>query len=101
MASRLTLHQELISCLGNNNVYFQPPESLKINYPCIIYNLDKIQTLNADNTAYKTNKRYQLTLIHKDPDNEIVDKLEALPMCTLDRTFTTSNLNHYVFTLYY
>ena len=30
------LGKALIELLGSNNVYFQPPESIKIDYPCIV-----------------------------------------------------------------
>ena len=37
MDRRLQLHEELCSVLGSRNVYFQPPETIKLTYPCIIY----------------------------------------------------------------
>ena len=40
---RLILHDELITLLGSSNVYFQPPTSIKMNYPCIIYKLDDVE----------------------------------------------------------
>lgn len=101
MVSRLNLQKELEEILGNRNVYFQPPETIKLQYPCIIYNLDKIVNTNADNIAYSKNRRYQITLIHKDPDNDVIDKLTNLQTCSMDRVYNASNLYHYVFTLFY
>ena len=40
MASRLELQDTLETILESRNVYFNPPESIKMNYPAIIYKLD-------------------------------------------------------------
>lgn len=100
MATRLELHEELVKILGSRNVYFNPPETLKLNYPCIVYSLSSIRKEDADDSTYKINKAYSITLIHKDPDNDIVDKILLLPMCKFDRPFVSDNLYHYVFTKY-
>lgn len=102
MASRLELHEELCKLLGSRNVYFQPPGSLTLKYPCIVYALSGIDKKNANNTVYKTDKRYELTIIDYDPDSEIPDKiLEHFAKCSFDRMFVSDNLNHWVFSLYY
>ena len=102
MASRLKLHEELCGLLGSRNVYFQPPESLKLNYSCIVYALSGIDRNNANNKAYKTDKRYELTIIDYDPDSELPDKiLMHFPKCSFDRMFVSDNLNHWFLTLYY
>lgn len=100
MASRLELHEELKKILGNNNVYFQPPESLKMSYPAIRYGLRDITTINADNMVYTKKRRYSLILIHKNPDNDVVDKMVDYGM-SLERTYVADGLNHYAFTFYY
>lgn len=101
MENRLKLHEELCGILGSRNVYFQPPESQKINYPAIVYSRDKIENVFADDRVYKQHKSYQITVIDRDPDSEIVDKISQLPMCSHNTNFTSDNLNHDVFTLYY
>lgn len=82
------------------NVYFQPPESIKIDYPCILYELTSIDTKFADNKPYKQEKRYKVTVIDKNPDSEIPDKIGKLPMCIFDRHYTSDNLHHFVFNIY-
>ena len=37
MANRLDLQALLEDLLGSRNVYYQPPESVKMNYPAIVY----------------------------------------------------------------
>lgn len=101
MKRRLELHEILCALLGSRNVYFQPPESVKLKYPCIIYSRQRIETGFADNAPYKIDKCYELTLITSDPDSELVDKLLTLPMCKHDRHYTSDNLNHDTYTIYY
>lgn len=83
------------------NVYFQPPETVRLNYPCIIYNRISGDTQFGSNKPYVFEKRYQITIIDPDPDSEIVDKIARLPMCVMDRHYTVDNFNHDVFNLYF
>ena len=101
MASRLDLQTKLESILGSRNVYFQPPSSVRIKYPAIIYSRKDIEIRSADNIAYRKLPSYEVILIDKNPDSEFVDKILDLPYCAFDRHYESDNLNHDVFTLYY
>lgn len=98
---RLQLHEVLCSILGTRNVYFQPPESVKINYPAIVYALDDIENIYADNMLYLSPRKYTVTAITKDPDSDLPNKIAVLPMCRFNRPYKSDNLNHYNFSLYY
>lgn len=101
MASRLQLHEILCNVLGSRNVYFQPPESIKMKYPAIVYSLSNIKNDFADNKVYRANKQYEIIVIDKNPDSEIPDKMNYLPMVSFNRHYKADNLNHYVFTVYF
>ena len=101
MATRLELSNLLHQILDSNNVYFQPPEGLKMNYPAIVYSLENFDRRDADNIPYTVKRQYLVTLIHKDPDNIVVEKLVQLPLCRFNHHFTKDNLNHYSFSLYF
>lgn len=101
MASRLKLQEELETLLGSKNVYYQPPETLKIEYPAIIYSKDDIKKVSADNTAYTLHNRYQIIVIDKRPDNPVVNKILRLPMSDFNRSYKSDNLYHDVLNLYY
>lgn len=101
MASRLELHELLCEMLGSRNVYYQPPESIKMKYPAIVYSRSRIPVRHADNDPYLIDHAYQVTLIDWNPDNPLVDEFARLHRCSFDRHFTHDNLNHDVFTLYY
>lgn len=101
MLSRLKLQTLLEDILESRNVYFQPPESMKINYPAIIYGLDNIDNVFANDKVYLSKRKYLITVIDEDPDSLIVSKISVLPSCRFNRHFKSENLNHNVFTLHY
>lgn len=101
MASRLNLHSLLLELNNNKNVYFQPPESIKMDYPAIIYSLSDIDKQPADNNGYVNTREYTITYIDRDPDSSMIDSLMNLPYCSFDRHYKTDNLNYYVYRIYY
>ena len=101
MGLRTDLQVLLENLLGSRNVYFQAPSNLQMSYPCIVYTRDNVKTEYADNRSYSFVKRYLVTVIDKNPDSPIPDKIAALPMCSFSRYYTAENLHHDVFTLYF
>lgn len=101
MGTRLQLQALLEELLGSEEVHFQAPSSDKMIYPAIVYNFSDEDVVHADNRPYKKVRRYQITLMHRDPDNTIADKISDLPKCRFDRFFTKANLNHYMYDLYF
>ena len=101
MGSRLKLQTLLETLLGSRNVYFQPPPSVSMNYPAIVYSTNDIVNNHADNSVYSQTIAYDVTIIDKNPDSEYVKKISKLPMCVFERHYTANNLNHDVFTLYF
>lgn len=101
MASRLDLQTLLEDLLGSKNVYYQPPASLLMRYPAIVYSRDDIENIHADNRVYMQHTAYLVTVIDKNPDSEYVKKVSMLPMCAYDRHYVADNLNHDTFILYF
>ena len=102
MGSRLKLHEELCEILETRNVYYNPPASIIMNYPCIRYSMSNIDRKYANNKAYMNTNRYEVTVIDVDPDSDIYEKiLDHFQMCSFDRAYISDNLNHFTLTLYY
>lgn len=101
MRSRTDLHKILEEKLGSKNVYFQPPESVKLKYPCIIYSLNRLYNTFADDDVYNQSRGYRVTVLDKNPDSPIMDRVSKMQMCTFDRHYTSDNINHWAFTIYY
>lgn len=98
---RLELQELFELLIGNTNVYFQPPATVHMNYPCIVYQRDSADTKFASDSVYQYSQRYQVTVISRDPDTDVVLRMTQLPYCIYDRFYTVDNLNHDVFTLYF
>ena len=93
------LHDMLVEVLGNDHVYYDPPESVKMKNPAIRYIKNHVNSTNADNSTYLKNYIYTITFMCNDPDSEIVDKILELPMCKHNQHFMSGNLYHDVFTI--
>ena len=100
MRTRLELQAMLEELLGSRNVYFQPPESLKINYPCIVYSTNRVGNGFGNNDIYKQDFGYQLVLIDPNPDSEIFKKMCSLPKLRFRNFYISENINHFVFETY-
>lgn len=98
---RLQLHEVFCGILQTRNAYFQPPESVKMNYPAIVYALSNMPRVHANDGVYLSGRQYSVTVIDHDPDSPLVDMVSALPTCRFDRAYQADNLNHWVFTLYH
>ena len=73
---RIKFHRllcEILSCPIEGErcrCYFQPPESVKMSYPAIVYSLDDIDKTYANDGVYLSKRRYTIVVIDKDPDTK-------------------------------
>ena len=102
MADRLELQATLEEILGSRNVYFNPPESVKMQYNAIRYELSGKDIKRANNRLYVFTNKYDGVVIARDPDTTIPDQiLSQFEMCSFGSPYVADNLYHYPFTLYY
>ena len=99
MGQRLDFHAILKGICPN--VYFQPPENIKMVYPCIVYHRDYRLMKYANNFPYWGKKRYLVTVMDTDPDSTLPEQVAALPMSSFDRFFTKDQLNHDVYQIFF
>ena len=102
MATRLEFNTALKTIAAN--VYYQPPASIQLTYPCIVYEDAKPWTVKADNRLYLQSRAYSVTYITRQPIGEIDDFfifLNKFPLAKFDRHFVVDNLHHYIYTIYY
>lgn len=97
MESRQRLHQKLLEM--TDRVYFQPPENVRLEYPCIVYSRVQMDTKHADNKPYSRTKRYNVTIIDRDPDSPLPDMVGDLPGSSFVTHFTNDNLNHDIYNI--
>lgn len=101
MDRREELNEIFVEALGSRNVYYQPPENLLMEYDAIRYSQTTPRVRYADNAKYSKMKCYDGMVISREPDPEVVDKLDALSYCSFSKPYTAENLYHYPFTIYY
>ena len=101
MADRLELHSVFQELLGSSNVYYQPPESIKMQYDAIRYSKKTIDSKYANDRKYSMTDCYEVIVISRLPDNPVIKKLLSLPYCSYDRHYISDNLHHDVLTIYW
>lgn len=99
MRTRLQF-SELLHTL-TNNCYFNPPEGIKIKFPCIIYELYKIDNKAADNINYIQTAEYKVTVADSDPDSQLMLDVLALPGSRIVTSYNSNGIHHTVFYVNY
>lgn len=99
---RLEFHELLCTMLGSRNVYFQPPETIKLHYPCIVYSAGEDPIRYADNHHYLKADCYEVQIIAKDPTLELFETFTSKWQYAREKVpFTADNLNHHNYTVYF
>lgn len=102
MSTRLELQSKLEELLGSRNVYYQPPDSVQMNYDAIRYSKSAISQVKANDGNYLLHDRYEIIVISKKPDNPVIEAiLNAFSYCSYEQHYIADNLYHDVLTLYY
>ena len=102
MGSRLKLHEELCEILETRNVYYDPPASVIMKYPCFRYSKGAPDLKRANNRVYTHTEGYEGVVIDTNPDSEIPDKLlNHFQMCRIGKSYYANNLYHTPITIYY
>lgn len=98
---RLELQKLLLSILGTKYVYFQPPSTIHMKYPCIVYERSRIEGEHADNLVYRSLIKYTVTAIYTDPDSTLPLEIAKIRTAKHSSHFVNDNLYHDVFEIYY
>lgn len=101
MHTREDLSEVLHSIMENGNVYFQPPASVRMQYPCIRYSLSDIPLEYADNKGYIKRNLYEGVVIDPNPDSPYIRKILEIPGAAFSNRAVVDNLYHDYFTIYY
>lgn len=84
-----------------DTVYFQPPSSIRINYPCIVYNRSTDYINRANDKLYMQEKMYRVTVMDKNPDSDIADRLQELPWAVIISRDVIDNIYQTTLNIYY
>ena len=99
---RLQFDNELRTLLDTTNTYFQPPATVRMSYPCVVYNRLSMDEKRADDRHYTMRPLYSLTVIDRNPDSDWVQRLlDHFPYSRYDRHYVADGLNHDTLSIYY
>lgn len=101
MRTRIDFHNLLLTIEGPKKVYYQPPEGHRMVFPCIQYSLSNNQARHANDGLYLNKKSYEVMVIDPNPDSEIPDAIQNLPLTRFNRKYISENNYYSVFTVYY
>lgn len=102
-SQRLGIQNELENVIGDSGkVYYLPDTNVKLNYPCIVYELADEQYSRANNRVYGSLDYYDVTVIDRDPTCSIKDRLvRQFAGVRFDRRYVSDNLYHFVYRIPY
>lgn len=111
MRTRLDFDAYIKEVMGDSvHVYYQPPSNVtgvgtvvrkNMSYPALLYSVNDYNISSADNTNYKVQKEYSVTLVTKDPDDGLADKIAEIPTARHNREYISDGLYHSVFIIIY
>lgn len=93
--TRVDLHEYLKTI--SQNVYYQPPSTLVMKYPAIVYTKDKYIKLKAKHGVFTS---YKVTVIERNPDSNVPTKLLSNEKVHHLNSYVYDGLYHDVFTIY-
>ena len=97
--------RDILYTINNTkNVYYDPPTSIQMKFPCFRFNMNNTDVKFADNFAYLRTKRWTVTYITRDVediDPVVKGMLDTFKYCSQETQFKSDNLQHVVFNLYY
>lgn len=101
MGNRKDLQHTLESVDSELHVYYHPPSNVQLQYPCLVYQLERIRQVMGNNRPYLRNRSYSALLITQGPNDDLVDKILDLPYVRHNRSYRADNLQHESFTIHY
>lgn len=97
--SRMRVHNILNEVA--DNVYFQRPSNTQLKLPYIVYNLSSAVSTMADNELYKRSLMFNITVVTKDPDDELPSKVhKALKNAEWTNTIVVDRTYNHYFQMY-
>lgn len=102
MDRRPAFQDELETLLGSEYACYQAPDTRKMQYPAIRYELKKIDSKYANNKRYLRASGYKVVLLTWQVDDPLIYKImDTFTMCEYVSHYTVDNLHHHEFIIYY
>lgn len=98
LALREILSKVMVDCGEEPKLYYQPPESMRLEYPCMIYHLKDMSSNYADNRPYMKLISFDITYVTRSPSSSVPVAMTDQSLMSFDRYYTADNLHHYAYT---
>lgn len=88
---------------NTGKVYFQPPSSVHLEYPCWVVERAKVYQPKANNRTYLFQVGYRCMYMNRvEPDPEVLDMIpRRYECCQYQNHYVVDNIHHDVFLIYY
>ena len=90
--------EDIVSDYANDKtprVFYNSPGNKLISYPCIIYRQVSLRPRFADNRKYYTSTTYELQVLHRLPDDPIIDDIyDRINSSVFLNSYTMDNIIH-------
>ena len=88
---------------NTGKVYFQPPSSVQLNYPCWVVERVGAFQPKANNKTYLFQASYKCMYMNRDePDPEVLRIIpQRYECCKYQNHYVADNVHHDVFLIYY
>ncbi len=96
---RLLFDEAIKEATGLTHVYYDPPESIFMEYPAIVYKKTNMPSEYADGLKYIKHLAFEVKLICEDADSKYVDILHDFKFSNFNRHYIADDLHHDVFTI--
>ena len=94
---RLVIHDILAELYPGIPLYYGPTTETILSYPCVIYELDGLDSVHANNKPYQVGLEFIITLIQLTPPDIDIRPMMDISGVDFQTTFTTKSLMHSVF----
>ena len=84
-----------------DNVYFQPPEGFKLQYPCIVFHKKTVENIHANGKVYGQKFLFEVTVMDKDPDGDLAQTISKWSKTKQIGHNRYDNIYHDIFNIYY
>ena len=99
MTGRVELHSKLKAIVPN--VYYQKPDNIEMQYPCIIYERWVGESIQANNKKYVIHDRYIVNFFSRKEDSIELTMDALFNYCSLDAIHAQKNMYQETYTVYY
>ena len=88
---------------NTGKVYFQPPSSVQLNYPCWVVERTTAYQPKANDKTYLFRPGYKCMFMNREePDPEILRMIpQRYERCKYQNHYVADNVHHDVFLIYY